>query len=173
MDTLDYTGPKVNEGSKGILMGIGEPIRELGQSVPQSISTLVNTASSVSGFNLINNAFVFCPGCLVVDGASYSDNSDLAKEFAQIINIDGFPLVIIVDDAKKTIHTDQSFLWTVFTRFEPAGDIHSKSQSMNRHHISYSSPLIIDARMKPWYPKELNVDPETKELVDRRWGEYF
>ena len=24
MDTLDYTGPKVNEGSKGVLLGVGE-----------------------------------------------------------------------------------------------------------------------------------------------------
>ena len=29
MDTLDYTGPKVNEGSKGVLLGAGDPIRDL------------------------------------------------------------------------------------------------------------------------------------------------
>ena len=29
MDTLDYTSGKVNEGSKAILMGLGEPIRDL------------------------------------------------------------------------------------------------------------------------------------------------
>ena len=29
MDTLDYTGPTVNEGSKGVWMGLGDPIREL------------------------------------------------------------------------------------------------------------------------------------------------
>ena len=29
MDTLDYTGPKVNEGSKGVWLGLGEPVREL------------------------------------------------------------------------------------------------------------------------------------------------
>ncbi len=29
MDTLDYTGPRVNEGSKGVLAGLGEPVREL------------------------------------------------------------------------------------------------------------------------------------------------
>ena len=25
MDTLDYTGPQVNEGSKGVWLGLGEP----------------------------------------------------------------------------------------------------------------------------------------------------
>ena len=29
MDTLDYTSGKVNEGSRAILIGLGEPIREL------------------------------------------------------------------------------------------------------------------------------------------------
>ncbi len=29
MDTLDYTGPKVNEGSKGVLLGLGDAIRDL------------------------------------------------------------------------------------------------------------------------------------------------
>jgi 4-hydroxybenzoate decarboxylase subunit C len=29
MDTLDYTGPTINEGSKGIMLGVGPEIREL------------------------------------------------------------------------------------------------------------------------------------------------
>ncbi len=29
MDTLDYTGPEVNKGSKGVWLGIGDPLREL------------------------------------------------------------------------------------------------------------------------------------------------
>ena len=28
-DTLDYTGPRVNEGSKAILLALGDPVREL------------------------------------------------------------------------------------------------------------------------------------------------
>ncbi len=29
MDTLDYTGPAVNEGSKGVWLGLGDPVRDL------------------------------------------------------------------------------------------------------------------------------------------------
>jgi UbiD family decarboxylase len=29
MDTLDYTGPAVNQGSKGVWMGLGDPVRDL------------------------------------------------------------------------------------------------------------------------------------------------
>ena len=42
MDTLDYTSGKVNEGSKAIMLGLGEPIRSLPSefhgSLPQGIS---------------------------------------------------------------------------------------------------------------------------------------
>jgi hypothetical protein len=39
--------------------------------------------------------------------------------------------------------------------------------------VSYTPPIVIDARMKPWYPKEVSCDPETAALVSRRWKEYF
>ena len=44
---------------------------------------------------------------------------------------------------------------------------------LRRHHISYTAPLVIDARMKPGYPAELVVRPDIGELVTRRWREYF
>jgi len=34
-------------------------------------------------------------------------------------------------------------------------------------------PIVIDARMKPWYPKEVTCRPDIAELVTRRWTEYF
>ena len=42
-----------------------------------------------------------------------------------------------------------------------------------RHQPSYTPPIVIDARMKPNYPKELFCDDRTRKLVDRRWREYF
>ena len=29
MDTLDYTGPASNRGSKGVWLGLGDPVRDL------------------------------------------------------------------------------------------------------------------------------------------------
>ena len=46
-------------------------------------------------------------------------------------------------------------------------------QRVVRHHVSYSGPIVIDARMKPWFPKEVEADPETAALVTRRWKQYF
>jgi hypothetical protein len=33
-------------------------------------------------------------------------------------------------------------------------------------------PIVIDARTKPGFPKELVVRDDIAELVDRRWGDY-
>ena len=45
--------------------------------------------------------------------------------------------------------------------------------TVRRHHLSYTGPVVIDARMKPSYPDELFVRPDIASLVERRWREYF
>ena len=66
-----------------------------------------------------------------------------------------------------------NFLWTTFTRFEPAADVHAAARRIVRNHIAYSGPIVIDARLKPAFPRELSCDPDTAALVSRRWREYF
>jgi hypothetical protein len=66
-----------------------------------------------------------------------------------------------------------NFLWTTFTRFEPAADIHAAGRRIVRNHIAYTGPIAIDARLKPGFPKELVCDEQTAETVTRRWKEYF
>jgi 4-hydroxybenzoate decarboxylase subunit C len=66
-----------------------------------------------------------------------------------------------------------NFLWTTFTRFEPAADLHAAATRVVRNHLVRTPPIVIDARMKPGYPGELFCDPETAARVDRRWREYF
>ena len=65
------------------------------------------------------------------------------------------------------------FLWAVFTRFEPAADMFAAQTRVQRHHVVYEGTVVIDARMKPPYPKELFCDPDTAKTVTDRWGEYF
>jgi 3-polyprenyl-4-hydroxybenzoate decarboxylase len=65
----------------------------------------------------------------------------------------------------------QEFLWTMFTRFEPAADIHGAEQSVSRYHVGLKAPIVFDCRMKPWYTDVLEVDPETRHKVDARLHE--
>lgn len=163
MDTLDYTGPAVNSGSKGVWLGLGDPVREL----PRAFQPPVAPPPEVSDVR------VFCGGCLVVGGPAYAADPQAAARLASHPAFAGWPLVVLSDEPARATRSDMNFLWTTFTRFEPAADIHGASHRVVRNHIAYEPPVLIDARMKPWYPKEVSCDPVTAALVSSRWKEYF
>ncbi len=163
MDTLDYTGPTVNEGSKGVWLGLGDPVRDL----PRQFQPPVPPPSDVQDVR------VFCGGCLVVQTRSYAGDREAPARMAAHGAFAGWPLIVVTDDAARATRSDMNFLWTTFTRFEPAADIHAAATRVVRHHVSYEPPVVIDARMKPWYPAELTCRPDIAARVTGRWRDYF
>ncbi|MEM9798675.1 MAG: UbiD family decarboxylase [Planctomycetota bacterium] len=161
MDSLDYAGPRINEGSKGVLLGLGEPRRTLPDR-------LEGTPAKP-----IERAYVFAPGVLCIDGPSFADDPEAAQRAARDPALEAWPLVVLVDDAERAARNAMNFLWTTFTRFDPARDLSAADVELVHQHPAFTPPIVIDARMKPSYPEELFCDPDTKELVNRRWSEYF
>lgn len=159
-DTLDYTSGKINHGSKAILLGLGDAVRELPREFRGELPAGVNRAE------------VFCGGCLVLEGKPFTEEPDQAARLAQDPRLAEWPLVVLHDDA-SVARSAANFLWATWTRFEPASDIHAARTEVDRHHLSYSPPIVIDARMKPGYPDELIVRDDIAEMVDRRWQKYF
>jgi len=161
MDTLDYTGRTFNRGSKAIMMGLGKPIWNL---------TGEYTGEQLPGILKIEP---YCRGCLMVSGESFKDEPDLAAEIAGKCKrqLERWPLVVLVDDLAK-IHDQTSFLWHVFTRFDPAWDIYA-DYKVRHNKIQYEGPVIIDARMKPQYPGEVLPREDIAKTVSDRWKEYF
>lgn len=159
-DTLDYASGKINHGSKAIMMGTGESKRELAREfrgdLPQGIRRAVS----------------FCGGCLVVEGESYSSDEDLADRVAKSGKFDDWEMVVIHDNANVGESTER-FLWATWTRFDPATDIFAKGVELKNNHVGYAAPIVIDARMKPWYPKEVEARADIVKLVDDRWSQYF
>jgi 3-polyprenyl-4-hydroxybenzoate decarboxylase len=163
MDTLDYTGPAVNEGSKGVWLGLGEPVREL----PREFRPPVPPPPEVTDVR------VFCGGCLVVGGPSAAEDAQAGARLAAHPAFRAWPLLVLTDEPRRAAASPMNFLWTTFTRFEPAADIYAAGTRVVRHHVVHEPPVLIDARRKPSFPKELACDPETAALVSRRWREYF
>ena len=161
MDTLDYTGPRVNEGSKGVWLGLGDPVRDL----PREFSGAVPSG--------VTEVRVFCGGCLVVGTASYASEPDAAQRLASDPAFTPWPLLVITDEPRRVAASAMNFLWTTFTRFEPAADIYASRREIVRNHISYRGPIAIDARIKPWYPRELATREDIAARVTQRWNEYF
>ncbi|MGH9904345.1 MAG: 4-hydroxybenzoate decarboxylase, partial [Pyrinomonadaceae bacterium] len=83
-----------------------------------------------------------------------------------------WPLIVLHDKASVARSTIE-FLWATWTRFEPAADIHAAETKVVRNHLAYSGPIVIDARTKPGFPKELVVRDDIAELVSKKWREYF
>ena len=161
MDTLDYTGRRLNRGSKAIMLGLGTPKRDL----PHHIE-----GNSLPGINGIKP---FCAGCLLLEAHSFAKAPELANDVLPDLQAKPFqdwPLAILVDDLALALDPT-GFLWQVFTRFDPAHDIYAATE-MRLHQLVYHGPILIDARMKPGYPGEVLPDATTVNLVDQRWKEY-
>ncbi|MBN2243667.1 MAG: UbiD family decarboxylase [Acidobacteria bacterium] len=161
-DTLDYTSGTVNEGSKAVLMGLGDRRFRLQEN---PVAELKNEAFRAQR--------VFMPGLLVVEGPKWRQNDDAAGQLLQEEAVRPFRIVVLVDNARDCTRDDASFLWTVFTRFEPAADIHAKDCRLERFHALLSAPVVIDCRFKPWYPPPVEPLPETVARVDERWPALF
>ena len=142
-------------------MGVGDPIRDL----PEHWS-----GQAPAG---VRHIHTFSPGCLVVDGPTYGEDPAFAQHLAAASALLAWPLIVLVDSAAKTARSPINFLWTTFTRFEPATDLHPRARGFLRNCPTFSAPLVIDARMKPSYPEELFCDPDTAKTVSRRWKDYF
>ncbi|HEX8564539.1 MAG TPA: UbiD family decarboxylase [Pyrinomonadaceae bacterium] len=159
-DTLDYASGKINYGSKAILMGLGEAKRFLQRVWQGELPVGVKKAEP------------FCGGCLVLETESYEQNPNLGEQIAKSEKFNDWQVVVLHDSIEYARSADK-FLWATWTRFNPATDVFAKEITVAQHHLSYSPPIVVDARMKPWYPKELEPREDVVRLVDNRWREYF
>ncbi len=81
--------------------------------------------------------------------------------------------MVVVHDSVEYADSADKFLWATWTRMNPSSDIYAKDVTLKNNHIGYEAPIVIDARTKPWYPKEVEAREDIVKLVDLRWGEYF
>jgi UbiD family decarboxylase len=159
-DTLDYASGKINHGSKAMMVGTGEAKRVLAREFSGDLPHGVRAAEP------------FCGGCLVVEGRSYDEEPQLAARLAAADVFQPWQVIVIHDNVEFARSADK-FLWATWTRFDPALDIHAKSATLRNNHVGYEPPIVIDARMKPWYPAEVEPREDIVDLVDRRWNQYF
>ena len=157
IDTLDYSGHGLNQGSKVVVAAAGPKRRELPTSLP-------------GGFHLpdrYSHPRIAMPGVLVVQGPAYgTDPTPFASAFRPDDPISAFPLVVIADDADFTARSMRNFLWVTFTRSNPAADVDGIGASIDQKHWGCRGSLVIDGRIKPHHAPPLVDDPGIERRVD-------
>jgi len=164
IDTLDYSSGQFNHGSKVIVTAVGPEIRELPVELPSELPL-------PEGFHRPRIAM---PGVLSISAPSYeADDQDTEASilrFTQQIKsdhpINRFPLVVLTDDSEFASKTLRNWLWSTFTRSNPAADIHGIESFVRQKHWGCNGSLLVDARLKPWNAPPLIESPEVTARVD-------
>lgn len=164
MDTLDYSGISLNQGSKLVLAACGGKKRELATALPAGFSL-------PEGFR---DARVFAPGIVLVSAPRHDRGRDehdprmeaLAGHLKSIGGLEGLPWVVACDDAAFAARDWDNFLWVAFTRSDPATDIYGAGSFVRCKHWGCQGPAVIDARLKTYHAPALEPDPEVEKRVD-------
>jgi 4-hydroxy-3-polyprenylbenzoate decarboxylase len=164
MDTLDYSGSGLNQGSKLIVACSQRILRQLAPSYHSDLKLP----------DQWHEPCVPLPGVLVVQAAGHTgtdSQADLIRLCDQLPAsdwVDAFPLVVVCDDSHFTAHNLDNWVWTTFTRSNPASDIYGIGASMLDKHFGCRGSLVIDARSKPQHAPGLFEDPLVMQRVDAR-----
>ena len=100
-----------------------------------------------------------------------SDVASIARSLTQSIGSDhseamNVPLIVLVDDADFSSRNINNFLWTTFTRSNPASDIDGVSSYTDHKHWGCHGSLVIDARIKKHHAPPLIEDPVVTAKID-------
>lgn len=165
IDTLDYSGEGLNAGSKVVMAAVGDPIRNLGTTVPMGLAL-------PDGFA---DPRVALPGILTVKGPRHAGQAEAEAEMQRLSDAlqkwsaaerNCWPWLVVCDDSPFTSATLNNLVWVTFTRCNPSHDLHGTPGTVRHKHWGTPAPLIFDARIKPHHAPQLDMPLEVMRKVD-------
>lgn len=162
IDTLDYSGSGWNAGSKVVIAAAGPVRRVLGTSSLPEWQLPVGVGPMAMAM----------PGVLLIQAPRWQTPEHAALEVEQWIahlaqlNLDQWPLVVLVDDARFCAAHWSNWVWVTFTRSNPSHDIYGIGAQVVHKHWGCSGALVIDARVKTHHAPELVADAAVSRSVD-------
>ena len=163
MDTLDYSGEGLNEGSKVVMAAYGDPKRTLCETVPSLIS------------NHLENATCVMPGVIAINAQnnSISTIQEKLKGLGDaLLNQEGVFMLVITEDATWMAANIQNFLWAGFTRVNPSHDIDGVDAFVEHKHWGCQGPMIFDATIKKHHAPPVLKDATVEKRVDALLAKY-
>ncbi len=167
IDTLDYSGSGLNEGSKVVIAAAGSPRRKLGDQRPIELRFP----------ETMREPKVVMPGVLAVSFPRFEDYSQAQKEVEQAVSqIEGdtssFPLIVLCDDSQFCAANIANFVWVTFTRSNPSHDVYGRFAKTEFKHWGCEQSLVIDARIKPHHAPPLVESDEAETKAEAVLAKY-
>jgi 4-hydroxy-3-polyprenylbenzoate decarboxylase len=163
MDTLDYSGEGLNEGSKVVMAAYGDKKRSLCTSVPDII---------VQNFT---HSTCVMPGVISINAESASKEfvkETLQNKGAALLDQAGVFMIVITEDANWMAADIQNFLWAGFTRVNPSHDIDGVDAFVENKHWGCKGPLVFDATIKKHHAPAVLKDAIVEKKVDAILAKY-
>ncbi|TVR00132.1 MAG: UbiD family decarboxylase [Desulfovibrionales bacterium] len=169
VDTLDYSGLGLNEGSKVVVAAAGPERRELPAVLPADLRL-------PDGFHSPHPCTpAGLPGVLAVQGppcrrprhAQDPAMAEFCIEMHAAGRLTDWPLVVVADNSAFVAQNLNNFVWTTFTRSDPACDIYGAGVATICKHWGCTGSLVIDARTKPHHAPALEPDTDVEKRVDQ------
>ena len=164
LDTLDFTSGKLNVGSK---MGINAVRSSQGQKkrpVPKELPDPRSKHKSILDWRLL-------PGGIMAIKLEKNPKDMIRK----IFKTEGYEdvRIIAIVSPDIDIHDNTELIWGIFTRFDPYLDVIFERTELRGSAVIYGGRMGIDATIKNWYPKVIEMSTDIEELVNERWKEYW
>lgn len=169
MDTLDYSGTGINEGSKVVIAATGSSRRELLSKLsPVQVDGILRASQWATGVKLI------APGIIAVSGPKFLNATNAGDEIEEWLKQVEFPpevmIVTVVDDLEFVARTENNWLWATFTRSNPSHDIYGQKSFIQHKHWGCTGALVIDARAKPHHAPGLIEDSAIESRIQERFS---
>ena len=162
-DTLDFTGPAMNTGSRLILVAMDDGGPPLRGAPPDRVPAPVDLHPSVNGTAAMGPAVLMVR---VTDGLETIEPVRQAL-LADAVARDYLFHVIVSEDVP--LDDPVMMLWGWFTRFDPQADLHPADRRVAGNRLVLDFPIAIDARWKRGYPKPVEFDPTVEKRIARMW----
>lgn len=163
-DTLDFTGARLNEGSKMIIDATSSrDFREIGPLLPIDPAFVEKENSDILNCRILEETL------LVV--RVREKGRFILETLLQRKDLGSLKMIAVVSE-DVSLEDEALLLWGIFTRFDCAQDILFKGMRLQGSGVVYEGPMGIDATWKPHYPATVKMTPDIIRKVDERWSEY-
>jgi 4-hydroxy-3-polyprenylbenzoate decarboxylase len=165
IDTLDYSGSSLNHGSKVVIAAAGAARHKLASELPAELKLPQGyTAPCIC---LPGVMAITAPVCSAARGVADPLMEAFCLEMRECGGLTpGVRLMVMVDDSEFVARDLNNFLWTVFTRSNPASDIYGIGSFMECKQWGCHGALVIDARSKPHHAPLLEEEPSVVKRVE-------